>query len=247
MFAGITTLPQRIWLIGLLVIWALLLFGGMLWRRPQPGRAGRMPVQTRILSSAVLVLAGWSWALFSRGTAAASYAWLIAAGMTLGFIGDLFMAKLLPGSHPVIGGMMAFGLGHLGYIIAGWRLGSQLGLTAAGSRFGPWVVWLTIGVLGWYLIVARGHRLSVLRVVALPYVLLLVSTASIATGLTLQAATLWPFAVGAALFVLSDLILAAGLFRNRGLRRSDDLIWLTYGPAQMLIVYSIGSVLHLVK
>jgi hypothetical protein len=44
--------------------------------------------------------------------------------------------------------------------------------------------------------------------------------------------------LGGALFFVSDLILAAGLLGNRSIRGSDDLIWLTYGPAQMLIVYS---------
>jgi hypothetical protein len=49
-----------------------------------------------------------------------------------------------------------------------------------------------------------------------------------------------PLALGAALFLLSDLILAGELFR--GWRRPGlDVVWLTYGPAQMLIVYSARS------
>ena len=47
-------------------------------------------------------------------------------------------------------------------------------------------------------------------------------------------------AVGAALFLLSDLILAFGMFRE-SLTRSIDWVWLTYGPGQMLIVFSVLS------
>jgi hypothetical protein len=53
-----------------------------------------------------------------------------------------------------------------------------------------------------------------------------------------------PLAVGAALFLLSDLILAAELFNGLHFPLIGDVVWLTYGPAQMLIVYSmIGALL----
>jgi hypothetical protein len=79
--------------------------------------------------------------------------------------------------------------------------------------------------------------------VALPYALLLASTAGVATGLALQDTAFWPMAAGAALFLLSDLILAAQLFNGRRFRLIDDVIWLTYGPGQMLIVYSVAAAL----
>jgi hypothetical protein len=50
-------------------------------------------------------------------------------------------------------------------------------------------------------------------------------------------------AVGAAFFLLSDLILAAHLFNDLFFPLFEDAIWLTYGPGQMLIVYSVGSAL----
>ena len=51
-------------------------------------------------------------------------------------------------------------------------------------------------------------------------------------------------AIGGALFLLSDLILAARLFNEVHFPLIGDVIWLTYGPAQMLIVYSVGSALR---
>lgn len=245
MFYEMVTAAERAWLFALLVVWAGLLFGGLLWRRPTPGRSGRMPMQTRILSSVTLVVAGWSWALFSRDTSVARFATWIALGMTLGFLGDLFMAKLLPVREPVLSGMAAFGLGHVAYIVAGLRAGAIFGLDAAGQRGAAWIAWLLIGAAGWYAAVMRGGERSALHWIALPYALLLASTAGVATGLALQAPAFLPFAAGACLFLVSDLILAAGLFGGRRHPRHDDIVWLTYGPGQMLIVYSIGAVLRL--
>jgi hypothetical protein len=108
-----------------------------------------------------------------------------------------------------------------------------------------WAIWLVAGLIGWYFAVFRGQpKRSALHWVALPYALLLASTAGVATGLAIQEAALWPMAVGAALFLVSDLILAAHLFNGWFFPLIEDAIWLTYGPGQMLIVYSVGSAMN---
>jgi hypothetical protein len=91
----------------------------------------------------------------------------------------------------------------------------------------------------------RGHAPTLLHWAALPYALLLASTAGFATGLALQDSTFLLLALGAALFLLSDLILAAQLFNHLQFPLIGDVIWLTYGPAQMLIVYTLGRALLL--
>lgn len=48
-------------------------------------------------------------------------------------------------------------------------------------------------------------------------------------------------ALGGALFLLSDLILAGDMFSDLFFRLIGDVVWLTYGPGQMLIVYSVGA------
>src|SRR5688572_8608483 len=93
---------QNLWLAGLLFARAALLFGGFLFGHLDHPRGRRMPRWTRIGSSLVLVVAGWSWVAFTLDS---GYALLIAAGITLGFIGDLFMADLIPLGHSVLGGI----------------------------------------------------------------------------------------------------------------------------------------------
>jgi hypothetical protein len=234
---------QRLALLGLLLLWALFLFGGLLFGKPDAGRTRRMHTWTRLASSGTLVLSAWSCSLFTQGTSLSTFSLLIAIGMTLGCLGDLLLAELFPLPQPVLGGMAAFGLGHIAYITALLLVGNQLHLTAPASRFGAWSAWVLISLLGWYFLVLRGHTPTLLHWAALPYALLLASTAGFATGLALQNPTFLPLAFGTALFLLSDLILAAQLFNKLQFPLISDVVWLTYGPAQVLIVYALGRAL----
>ncbi len=235
MFETLNEPVARLWLAGLLVVWALFLFGGFLAGSGNPQR--RMPTWTRMASSMTLVVASLSWVLASRGSVIVPYAVLIAAGMIFGLAGDLTLAGVLPGGRSVLGGMAAFGIGHILYINAFIWLGGAVA---------PWsalVGWWLVGAVGWYLVVYRNREPDLLLWAALAYALLLATTAGLATGLALQDPQFIPLAIGAGLFLLSDLILAGELFADLSFRYIGDLVWLTYGPAQMLIVYSVASAL----
>lgn len=229
----------RFWLMALLLLWAFLLFGGFLFG-PADKRQ-RMPKWSRLASSAVLVIVSWSWFAIARGGEASSFTLWLAIGMSLGFLGDLFMAGVLPNGRSVLSGMASFGLGHVAYIIGIWQFSNQLGLDNGATQWGSLLVWWLLAGVGWYFIVYRGQKPTTLHKAALPYALLLASTAGIATGLALQNGQFVWLALGAALFLLSDLILAAELFNDAYFPQIGDIIWLTYGPGQMLIVYAVGT------
>ncbi len=224
--------------------WALLLFGGLLFGHPNDAGSGRMPRWTRLASSFVLVVAAWAMVLLTPPAVNTilTYAVVVSMGMLLGFIGDLAIAGLLRLKQPVIGGIIGFGLGHMAYISAIWWLEGQFGYTDPGIRIGSLLFWFFFGTVSWYIAVYRGGRGNPLIWAALPYALLLSGTVGSATSLAVQAHLFIPLVVGTALFLLSDLILAAQLFSGARFRLINDVIWLTYGPAQMLIVYSITVV-----
>jgi hypothetical protein len=159
--------------------------------------------------------------------------------MLLGFIGDLFMARLIIQSElHVLGGIGAFGLGHIFYIIGLLGYVRSAGLDAPNALIGAWFAWAMIGAIAWYALVWRtAKQKSTVHLAALPYSVLLASTAGIATGLALQTGGFIFLAIGAALFLLSDLILALQLFNGLMFKGIGDVVWLTYGPGQMLIVY----------
>lgn len=242
------TLPsiERYWLIILLIVWAALLFGGFTLGKPTPDNAHRMPRWARMASSLTLTVAAWSWWLFTRQNDNGGLALFIAVGMTLGFIGDLFMAELLiKGENHVLAGIAAFGLGHVAYIIGLVSYGSQAELTNGALRWGALFVWLIVGAVLWFVMVYRGaNKPSTLHYAALPYALLLAGTTGIATGLALGDAAFIPVAIGAALFLFSDLLLAAQLFNRLDFRLINDVVWLLYGPGQMLIVFGAYRVLN---
>ena len=230
----------QLWLVALFILWAGLLFGGFIFGKEWPDHTRRMPIWTRMASSLTLVIAAWSAWVFVEGDLK-NFALLIAIGMTFGFMGDLFMAGLIPvgDKNQVLGGISAFGLGHIAYIGGLLTYAERIGLTDSSARWGAWLFWLLVGGVLWYGVVYRGREHTVLHLAALPYALLLASTAGFATGLALQSALFIPLALGAGLFLISDLILATQLFNKAYFWLISDVVWLTYGPGQMLIVFSI--------
>jgi hypothetical protein len=216
----------------LIVGWAFLLLGSF-WLGSNPARAAWMERSARLGSSLVLVILAWYGYILADGLSSVRYAGFIAAGMTLGFIGDLFMAKVLPAPNRVLGGMGAFGISHILYIVAV--------ITYAPIGWIGWIVWLGIGALLAYFVVLRGEQVTVLHRAALIYALLLASTAGVATGLSFQQPLFTGLAVGAALFLVSDLLIAVDLFKPGRFPFLNKLVWLTYGPGQALIVTSIWS------
>jgi hypothetical protein len=248
-------------MMGLLLLWAALLFGGFIFGKLNTEQTRRMPIWTRLASSFVLVAIAWYWyQLFpmrwvdeytnrinyvERDIFGRPYVFLIAIGMTLGFIGDIFMSR-----KNLVGGLSAFGLGHIAYIIAFVSFRNRLEyflLNNIGLTLVAWVVWLIIGVIAWYITVYRSQPRTLLHWAALAYCLLLSSTAGFATGLALQNAVFIPLAIGAALFLFSDLLITVQLFMHKTFYLIDDVVWLTYGPAQALIVYSVYAALLVVS
>lgn len=216
-------------------LWALLLFGGYLLGK-DPNHYRRMPRWTRLTSSLILVLLGWYGYSLAVPDPASDFAFLIALGMSAGWVGDLIMARLVLVGNRLLGGMTAFGLGHIAYILAALRNGSL--------SLGALIGWLLLGALLTYLVVLRGNGKNPLGWAALLYALLLSATAGVATSLALADSLFAGMAVGAALFLLSDLILAAEVFTARKLPWHGDWVWLTYGPGQALIVLSIWAAMQ---
>jgi len=243
--------------VGIWILWACLLLGGTLLS--ESVRGGTVALWTVALgkdqillvshlgSSALLVAAGWIWFLGFNRSPAAGTCGLFAAGMTLGAIGDCFnggvLQKLIPLPDPVLGGIAAFALGHIAYIWACVRVARQNGFHSGGKRLAAILFWQIFGIVAWFFVVYAGTNRGAALLVwpALPYSLLLAGTAGIASYLALEDRRFLLLAIGAVLFLASDLILAFRMFHGE-FAGATHAVWLAYGPAQMLIVYSMGAV-----
>ncbi len=241
---------------GLLVVWAILLCGGLLFGK-SPAQHQLMPTWIWMTSSAVLALLAWYGYLLARlGTDTAGYAIGIAGGITMGLLGDLFLARqpapirrsryapqtreaLM--SNRMLVGLSAFALSNLLYIGAIAQYGDGFG----GMRWLVLVLWLVFGTLAGRVILFRTRRRDPLWVsVAVGYTLLLCATVGFATGLALTAPLFGVLAAGAVIFLVRDLILVAELFAGWRLPFSGDTVWLLCAPGQALIVASIWSALQ---
>jgi hypothetical protein len=227
--------------ISLWLLWACLLAAALVVGNVSPaGHDSLAATAGRMGSSAVLVLTAWLAFFLWRRWAVRTFAACIAVGMTLGAVGDLFNAgwlRFVPIDEPVLGGIVAFALGHIAYIAGCISLARRAGLTNRASFLGAVVAWQAVGLVGWYFVVFRGTQARALVWPALPYSLLLAGTAGAASALALQDRRFLGLALGAALFLASDLILACELFRGP-FAYQTECVWLTYGPGQMLIVFS---------
>jgi hypothetical protein len=224
---------------GLSALWGVAVTSGFLLRRPEAPGKPRLPEWLALGSSGLLSVIGWGWRQALHRGPAADYATDMAAGMTLGAVGDVCMRTSVPQ------GMAAFALGHVAYVRGMLRLQRQQGLRSRAALYGAWGFWLGAAVAGWYVVVARSPKgLTPLGWAGLGYSLLLASTCGVAWGTALQDRRYLGLALGGTLFLASDTIIAMRLFNPdlfaalpEALR--GDLVWLTYAPAQALLVHSI--------
>lgn len=174
-----------------------------------------IPTWTRMLSSLTLVAVAW-WAPIDRR---------IATGMTLGAIGDLLLAGLVVGKPwDLATGMAAFAAGHLSYIRA----------MAAWEKPRPSIVipFLLVGVIAWGAVVQRNDALAW---AALGYSFFLTTMTGVAVSAALAKRAYWPVALGAVLFLVSDVVLACELFGSPVAGKNG--VWILYGLGQMGIVF----------
>lgn len=156
---------------------------------------------------------------------------LLVAALALSALGDAFMAdpkRFLPA------GMASFLLAHIAYIVLffpllqpelvaqePWRLVAIAATAAVASVLFVWL-WPTLGKL---------------KAAVAAYVL---AIGTMVIESLMLAPEFWPVTLGAALFMASDAILAAQLFREAKLAGSQRLtqwaVWFLYWGAQALIL-----------
>jgi uncharacterized membrane protein YhhN len=153
------------------------------------------------------------------------------AGLALSTVGDAFLAgdpkRWLP---PGLGAFLA---AHLAYI---W-LFAHVGGGVAALEAEPWRV---IGVVG--AIAAGAMMLTWLWSSVGPLRQAVAVYAAALAAMTAAAFTLprllWPAAPGAVLFLTSDALLSAELFKGARASWSGPAVWVTYYGAQALIAYA---------
>ncbi len=180
----------------------------------------------------VVVLAGVMWANGPMPSAAS----LFFFGMTLGFIGDLILAQVIPTPNRIIFGLMPFALGHIAYILAFIRTAEMLRLNHPLTGTIMWSLYVIVAALLWVIFVNNPQKPRALNVGSLIYAWLISIMAGTAAGLAIQDRRFIPSAIGGLLFFLSDLILGNRELRDDAWFLVHDVVWLIYITGQALIV-----------
>lgn len=152
---------------------------------------------------------------------------LAGVGLLASSVGD-FVLDLSP-PHWTLG-MAAFGLAHICYALAFLNHLRDHGRSRFGPFFAVLSVVLSVGMLVWLL--------SGMRSLLAPGILYH-AVITVMVAFALLSSTPLSARAGAALFLLSDAVIALELYR--GLGPFGPLNWLLYAPAQMLIAYGLTA------
>ncbi len=207
----------------LAIVLALALAGGYLagqlgvFAPPAIGPIPAWAASAALKASGVIVLA-----LTAFG-AARGVDRLLALALGLSAVGDVALAW---SPSQLLFGMGAFGAAHLAYVALFARRLSQLGPSAGGAIIAATLV-ATGGVLMAWLWPAMGAMAAP----SLGYMLVLFAMAALA----LSTRGFWLAAIGAVSFVVSDAMIAVGLYRPE-IPIPPGAVWITYVAAQALIL-----------
>ena len=197
--------------------------------RPE-GRQSWTGSAVKTVSTAALALAG----LISGAPG------LIVLGLALGSAGDFALSR--PGKAAFLAGMAAFAAGHLAYALAFWQRGAVLG----GPALGPLEI-AALALLALLLLSTEywlAPRTGALRGPVRGYGLVIGAMAVSVLVLPANVGDTF-LRAGAALFLLSDTLLALRLFVANAPRQQRLLslaVWPSYWLGQVLIL--IGALLY---
>ena len=219
--------------VGLIAIPVLLIMA-FVFGQYNPERTRRTIKPLRLSTSLVAVLIALvAWMSNTRLAGAAPWFFF---GMVFGFLGDLILAGVIPLPKRMIGGIIAFGVGHVCYIVGFGTVAALSGLNnpITGSLF--WVVYVLASSFLWVMFINNPAKSRTLNLGSLIYAWLISVMAGAAGGLAIQDPRFTLTAIGGGLFLLSDLILGNRELRDNGWLLVHDVVWVLYIAGQALIV-----------
>lgn len=233
--------PVAIVLGTLFVLWAVALVGSLLLELTNTPLAHSTVSWLLRSTSPLLVLIGWL--LYAGGPrdGLGAVRLLVALGMSVSCVGDVVMGQIIPTPEPILTGIAVFGTAHIIYIIAFAVVAGRFGPTSSRVRAASIALAVAVGVACWSIFVRTPAAAVALNIGALVYALIIGSMGGMALSLALQNRRFIATAIGAGLFMLSDVILGARALRDVHWSLIGETVWWSYIIGQMLIVWSIGT------
>ena len=230
-------------LYGLAAVIVAGLAGGLVLGILNEERTCRLPRWLRIgLSAALLMSALVHLVWGARGTQAEMYARYIFVGMLCGFLGDLIMARLVRVPNRLVFGMAAFGVGHLLYSGAFWLVSERWARDWSGRLVALLLPAVFVLLLAWWHYIRKPGGSKAINLGSLGYAVVIAVMVVLAMNLAAEVTCLRLLALGASLFLISDLVLGNWQVRGHSWTSVNDVIWTTYVLGQLMIVSSVAGV-----
>ena len=243
------SIEMQVALIGLGVIWIGSFGIGMLLGQPNADRSKRLARWAKLVMIAVtLIIATIWWFSSAQGTSATRFALLICLGLIACAVGDVLLAGLIPVQRAEVLSLVGFGIGHLFFIAGIIEIRSLLNVAGALPVLLAGAVGMITTTVAWWFLIRNPGGSRTLNIASLIYGILLGASVAVAIGLTIETGALIVMPFGLVLFLISDFLVAQHLIRKRNLfPYMRDAMWLVYSAAQVLIAFSIGFAVLLVK
>lgn len=204
----------------------------------QDGRARAIPWLQRSTTAQLALMAWLFYLAWASTSEIAQFSRLVAIGITISFVADLIMGRLIPTPNRVIFGIGVFSLAHISYIVAFFPLIPVLAPDAAFlmnfTVFG--LVFVGIMIFAGLVYNREKHRFT--NYAALVYTLLIAVMAAITLAIGVANPALWLLAAGGLLFLASDAILGNQIFRDNHWPMVSEVVWAVYVLGQAAIVWS---------
>ncbi len=154
-------------------------------------------------------------------------------------IGDLFMAEVIKLPHRMFGAMPAFSGAHILYIIAFISVLPEKKPLFNYELLAGLIFYGLVTIIVWKLYMRNPAKSNIFNYGGLVYGLIIAIMASFALSISLTHGGFWWLAaLGALLFVISDLIIGITKIGNTSFRYSELWVWLTYITGQLGIIYT---------
>ena len=157
--------------------------------------------------------------------ALAKRAWIAGLGLLFCAAGDVLLELVF------VAGMGAFAIGHIFYIAAFAEWGRVLGLNKRDMPVAILVVLISIALLVWFL-----PGMGDLLIPGILYQIII--TIMVASAFIVKAPML--ARLGAVLFMISDTLIALGLFTD--MKAPPGSVWITYAGAQIMIAWGMSHI-----
>ena len=154
-------------------------------------------------------------------------AWLAGAALLFCAAGDVLLELVF------VYGMAAFAVGHLFYIACFLEWGRILGLNKRDFPVVILVLIVSVALMAWFL---PGMQAEGLLIPGLAYQVII--TGMVCSAFIVKAPML--ARLGAVVFMLSDTLIAVGLFAKIGVPPGS--VWITYAGAQIMMAWGMSRV-----